>query len=228
MKKLLNYFYKVYNYYKTNSLYSNIKNKQSRDKFNFIYKSNYWKSNIEGSRSGRGSDLDSTLEIRRDLKEFISEYDIKSILDIPCGDFYWMRSINLEKINYYGADIVEELIESNKKNFNKQNIKFDVKDIVNDDLPTVDLIFSRDCYVHLSDKEITQSLQNVINSKSKFFATTIFLENFDNKTSNFADNWRPLNITKHPFNVKDPEIILNDSNLSQSNKRIGIWRIDTL
>jgi hypothetical protein len=37
-------------------------------------------------------------------------HDVKSLLDIPCGDFHWMRRVNLQGLSYVGADIVRELI----------------------------------------------------------------------------------------------------------------------
>jgi len=30
------------------------------------------------------------------------ELEISSILDIPCGDFNWMKEINLDKYKYIG------------------------------------------------------------------------------------------------------------------------------
>lgn len=37
----------------------------------------------------------------------LKKYSIKSILDIPCGDFSWMKKIELDGIEYIGADIVK-------------------------------------------------------------------------------------------------------------------------
>ena len=45
------------------------------------------------------------------------KYQIKSILDIPCGDFYWMKGLDLKNINYVGADIVAPLIKKNIDQF---------------------------------------------------------------------------------------------------------------
>ena len=40
--------------------------------------------------------LENTKNIRIELQKFIDEQNIKTILDIPCGDFYWMSKMNLE------------------------------------------------------------------------------------------------------------------------------------
>ena len=40
----------------------------------------------------------------------LSRRRVRSILDAPCGDFYWMKEVALCDIDYIGADIVEEII----------------------------------------------------------------------------------------------------------------------
>lgn len=85
----------------------------TKDVFTEIYKNNYWNSNE--SIYGEGSQIDQTKSLIIDLEKLFFEMDIKSVLDIPCGDFKWMQLIDFSKIAYIGADIVEELIISNKK-----------------------------------------------------------------------------------------------------------------
>lgn len=41
--------------------------------------------------SGSGSDLVQTAAIARAIPELIKELKVKTMLDAPCGDFYWMR-----------------------------------------------------------------------------------------------------------------------------------------
>ena len=53
------------------------------------------------------------------IYQLINQFKVTSILDAPCGDFYWMNHVmkNL-KIEYLGEDIVTEIInENNKLNF---------------------------------------------------------------------------------------------------------------
>ena len=64
----------------------------------------------------------------------MKNYEIKSILDIPCGDFNWFQKINLNKLRYIGADIVKEIVKSNLKKYKTDNINFLELDVVNDDL----------------------------------------------------------------------------------------------
>jgi O-antigen/teichoic acid export membrane protein len=224
-KKSLNLLFYPYDFFKYKILNFYLKNANNKKRFDFIYKTNYWKSSFIGSRSGRGSDFETTEKIRASLSNFIKENKIKSILDIPCGDFYWMPLIDLDNISYFGADIVDDLIKLNEKKFKEPNLKFLKLDIIQDELPEVDLIFSRDCLVHLDDKEIFSTISNIRKTKANYFATTIFEEQFDNNKSKLSDNWRPINLTKDPFNLGNPDFILDDSNNNQKDKKIAIWKI---
>ena len=46
-------------------------------------------------RSGPGSSLVQTATIRRDIPALLASLGIRSFLDAPCGDFNWMRHVDL-------------------------------------------------------------------------------------------------------------------------------------
>ena len=78
--------------------------KSPEKKFQIIFRNNYW--NEKETVSGEGSTLDNTENIRRVLPEILSELNIKSIIDVPCGDFKWMKLIiNNMKVKYTGGGI---------------------------------------------------------------------------------------------------------------------------
>jgi len=81
--------------------------------FTEIYKKNYWGD--KDTISGTGSNLIQTKLIIESIPNILKEYKISTILDIPCGNFYWMNNVNLNGINYIGVDIVKELIEANTR-----------------------------------------------------------------------------------------------------------------
>ena len=129
-----------------------IKNRSEKKRFEIIYKSGYWKPFFGGSLSGSGSNFDATENIRRELPILLSEFNILSILDLPCGDLYWMSKIDLQNIKYIGGDIVPDIIKENQKNFDKKSKKFIELNVIEDQLPIVDLVFVRDCLVHLEEQ----------------------------------------------------------------------------
>lgn len=81
--------------------------------FSEIFQKNAWAS--RESVSGTGSELNRTYHLRRELPVLLSELKIRSLLDLPCGDFNWMAHVDLGAIHYIGADIIAELIDRNRK-----------------------------------------------------------------------------------------------------------------
>ncbi len=78
--------------------------------FTKIYEENLW--NSQETKSGIGSELQHTEILRKELFTLFRMYNIGTILDIPCGDYNWMKEMDLDGMNisYIGADIVKNLI----------------------------------------------------------------------------------------------------------------------
>ncbi len=202
-----------------------------KEKFRLIYKTQYWKGKSDGSKSGAGSDMEATENICKSLPVFLKKHDIHSMLDIPCGDFFWMSSLNLHGIDYTGADIVPEMIQENNVKYATDSVRFKVIDLINDSLPACDLIFSRDCLVHLLDEQVQTVIENIRCSGARFFATTLHADIHENKPSDESDRWRPLNLTLQPFNFPEPFEILDDAwpdKTFDKHKKMAVWRIEDL
>lgn len=198
----------------------------SKDLFTEYYKNNTWSG--KESLSGPGSDYEQTKYLIPELDIMLKYLNVKSMLDIPCGDFNWMKNVDLEKISYHGADIVEPLIKNNNKKYQKDNISFSVIDIVNDKLPTVDLIMVRDCLVHLPTDDVIKALINIKQSKSKYFLTTNFLWNHQEDNQDiFIGEWRRINLQKTPYNFKYPERIIIEGNIQSHDrdKTMSLWYV---
>lgn len=101
------------------------KNLPAEKVFTTIYKENYW-GDAE-SNFGTGSNIKKTVRTVTIINEAIKKFSVKSILDIPCGDFNWMRNANLNGIDYLGGDIVESLIKQNQQKYTFNTIASKVK-----------------------------------------------------------------------------------------------------
>src|SRR5438876_417874 len=101
--------------------------------FKKIYQNNDFKG--KESVSGPGSDLSQTSTIRIEIPTLLKEMKVKTILDAPCGDFYWMKELNFERFRYIGIDIVKDMIKMNKKSYENEYISFRHLDLLNDKLP---------------------------------------------------------------------------------------------
>jgi hypothetical protein len=69
------------------------------------------------SLSGEASSLGETRALRDALPSLFHRHRVRAILDVPCGDFNWMSTIDLGGANYVGGDIVRELVARNNALF---------------------------------------------------------------------------------------------------------------
>jgi hypothetical protein len=212
-------------------LYHKVKNLRykklsTKETFTRIKNKNLWGS--RESVSGPGSDIEQTKTLVMELPELFKSNGIKTILDIPCGDFNWMRKVDLSAIDYIGADIVDELISENTKKYNSCNKKFVSLNIITDVLPKQDLIFTRDCFVHLSYNDIKKAVKNIKTSGCKYLFTTTFI-NHHNNHDIVTGGWRPINLQDEPFNFPEPEYILiencTEDDGKYKDKSLGLWII---
>lgn len=186
--------------------------KAAKEVFTNIYQTNFW--NDDQSVSGTGSNLVQTQKIVEEIPALLKKYGIKSMLDVPCGDFNWMSRIDLTGIDYTGADIVDDIVEKCQQQFAAPNISFRTLNLIEDPLPEVDLLLVRDCLVHFPNEMVDRALVNIFRSNIKYLLVTSFRNRTENPDIPFG-KWRPLNLELAPHSLKPIEII--DENCTEEN-----------
>jgi SAM-dependent methyltransferase len=176
------------------------------------------------SKSGGGSTLEETEDIRQQIKQLVKDKEIKSVVDAPCGDFNWMKDIVYSFESYTGCDIVPELIADNQKYANSI-IKFQEFDITQNEIPEADLLIVRDVIGHLSLEDGKKAIANILNSKCKYLLTTTWYnlndENYNhenrNNTVTLDAQWErgaaafyPVCLHSEPFNFPKPELYIEE------------------
>lgn len=209
---------------------------RNRELFTCIYNVNAWLD--PNTKSGPGSNLQQTAIIRQILPKVFQQLQIKLLLDIPCGDFYWMKETDLSSLEIYiGADIVPAIIKSNKEKFTTSKRSFKQLDIITQELPKADAILCRDCLPHLTNAEIKAAVKNIKKSGATFLITSTYprrSENQDLTISQLSHLWRyrPINFQLAPFNFPLPLVLIDEGNTenngSISDKSLGIWRVADL
>src|SRR5689334_23493969 len=126
-------FYKYINKLDTLRSGSKLKDRDAGEIFSDIYNENVWEN--DESVSGDGSTLEYTANLREKLPDLFRQFEIKSILDAPCGDYNWFRHVSRGYVDYVGGDIVSELIDRNNEKFRDDQTHFIMLDIINDELP---------------------------------------------------------------------------------------------
>lgn len=169
-----------------------------KELFSGFYKQNRW-SNPE-SRSGPGSTLEYTENLRARLPELFAEFEIGVVLDAPCGDFNWMKEVVANcDISYTGCDIVPEIVESNQQ-YASDRVQFRQLDITSDELPYADLMICRDCLFHFSEEYIWKFLNNFAQSGITYLLTSSHInDNKKNQNIDVGEFW-PLNLFVEPYN----------------------------
>ncbi|MCS5712448.1 glycosyltransferase [Candidatus Berkiella aquae] len=212
-----------------NASIDHLKEMNLADKFSTVYENNLFGGNI--SRSGEGSDLVQTATIREAIPKLLVEFNISSMLDAPCGDWYWMRNIVLNIPQYIGVDIVDALIKKNQTLYSRDNVQFKCVNLVKDSIPQAELIFSRDCFVHLAYQDIFAILHQFKASGAKYLLTTTFVDRQHNDDLG-EGFWRPLNLQLAPFNFPEPVRIINENcteeNGAFNDKSLALWKLDEL
>jgi hypothetical protein len=183
------------------------------------------------SISGPGSSLTAASTVIGELPTVMRELRIASMLDLPCGDFHWMRHVDLSGIDYHGADILDELVEANTSAFATPSVRFSRLDILADELPTVDLVLCRDCLVHFSDTDVRTALLRVCDSGSTYLLTTTFTARSSNADI-VTGRWRPLNLEIAPFGLPAPISVIAEGSTATdrafSDKSLGLWLVDDI
>ncbi len=197
--------------------------------FRRVYRNNVW-SDPELA-SGQGSGVARTAAFRDQFVELLIELGTRSLLDAGCGDFNWMKEVQLPIERYFGMDVVPELIAKNQINYKDSGKLFINGDISRDDLPRSDLILCRDCLVHFSYEDALATLRNFKRSQAPYLLTTTFAaftENADIQTG----GWRQLNFERPPFNFPPPEKLIDEkcwhTGGIYADKRLALWRLERI
>ena len=206
------------------------KEKIRKNAFRHIYLSNHWqnyfKLDLQKSRSGPGSNLNYTSDMSRELEKFFAEKNIKTILDIGCGDFIWMNLLLNKYYNYdkyLGLDIVDELIKNNNLKYSNDKISFKTFDLVKDQIPKgFDIILIRDVFIHLKNEQIVNFLNLLKNLDVKFFGVTSTPSLKKNNELKAVGRYRDINIEIEPFNLKD---FLHKIDEKNNNDTLNIYEI---
>lgn len=203
--------------------------RSAEETFRDIYRRHHWSGSQ--SPSGAGADEAQTARLRGELPALLRELGVGTLLDLPCGDFSWMSSLELPVAHYIGADLLPELVEALEKRYGDGRRRFLALDLTRDELPRADLLLCRDCLVHLSLADIRLALGNVVRSGIPYLLTTTFPAGAQNEDIVTGD-WRPLDLEEPPLSFPPPLRLLDEGCTEGggrfADKSLGLWRTTDL
>ena len=197
--------------------------------FSPFYAENRWGD--PESASGPGSTLTRTSKLRSELPTLLKEIGARTLIDAPCGDFNWMKDTDLGVEQYIGVDIIPNLVARNQSLYGNDGRRFALLDLTRDNLPRVDVILCRDCFIHFSYKHIAAAIKNFQRSRSTYLLTNTYpalQENVNIRTGDF----RQLNLLLPPFNFPPPLKQIEEKHPHEAEeffgKTLALWRLEDL
>jgi SAM-dependent methyltransferase len=197
--------------------------------FRYAYHHNLWRG--EETASGGGSSAAQTQVIADALPGLWRRYEVRSLLDVPCGTGSWMAGVDLRGIRYTGGDLVPEVVAEAARRLGTGERRFQVLDLTRSPLPPADLLLCRDCLVHLSYTDIARAIANIRDSDITYLLTTTFTAE-DEFRDVVTGDWRPINLEAPPFSFPSPVELLLEQCTEQdgafADKALGLWRVGDL
>ncbi|MGE3914219.1 MAG: class I SAM-dependent methyltransferase [Hyphomicrobiaceae bacterium] len=172
------------------------------DIFDQIYRSKYWTHG-----SGPGSIAAFNKPLIAYLDRFLAANRVKRLVDFGCGDFQYMRHVNLAATEYIGLDVVPRILEENRKNFGREGITFEETPDDLTELPGGDLLLLKDVLIHLPNSYIAPLLQHA--RRTYRFVLAINNESDDASAYNrdiAVGEFRPVDISLAPFSLPSATI----------------------
>jgi SAM-dependent methyltransferase len=184
---------------------------KAREEFAKIYREHVWGGT---SRSGPGSDPEVLRPYAELLSNFLRERNIRSVVDVGCGDWALGRTLDWTGIDYTGVDIVPEVIEMLNATYGSSNVRFLCRELVADELPCAELCVIKDVLQHLSNESVRSFIEKL---RSNFKMALLTNDISHRKQGNWRTLWktevieansgipnggyRPLRLRETPFHL---------------------------
>jgi len=196
-----------------------------------IYEKSNWGDSGQGS--GQGSSLEFSVPIRCYLNKLIYDFKIDTIVDAPCGSFWWMKHFLEENphINYIGVDIMPALIKHHNTKYKSDTREFYHGDLVDSELfskikdqskiwkGTV-LLMVRHAIEHNTGKDGMTIFHNIQNSAIPLFFGTTHVHSHD-PPETLPGGYSKLNFEFPPFNLPHPIELFYEL----GNTWAGLWTL---
>jgi len=218
--------------------------------FQTIYKNKVWEPWGCPSGWSNPKDVKGAMYV---LELVVHKYELKSMLDMPCGDMcymplvldqIWMRNPSFD---YTGVDIVPTVIEEHQQKFAPLGAKMSFMQmdaVKTPQLPPVELVYSRWMMNHLCEDDVVKILSKVHKSGAKYaLMTHTDLEGEAHATHPMSCDYAMLtqkvtdvgamavqttlyDLTKGPFALPKPIHVYSEMHSSGDKLyTLGLWKL---
>jgi len=181
--------------------------------FTRVYETSEWGNNNNKEYNG-SSGSGSTIDFNRStyipfIKKFIHDHDIKSVVDLGCGDFQCGKLIYDDLyVQYNGYDVYKKVIEYNSKIHPRPKYSFTHLDFCNnvESIVNAELCIIKDVLQHWSLDNIYKFLDYLVTSKKFKY---ILITNCCNQSCDNSEikdgQWRQLSCDFLPLKKYNPK-----------------------
>jgi SAM-dependent methyltransferase len=137
------------------------------------------------------------------LKQTFDKYNTRKLLDVGCGVWEHLMSVNLSGIEYLGIDVVDSVIRRNEELDLPANVRFQcgtLEDV--ESLETFDTVVIKDVFQHLPDKLIFSMLTQLKN-----IPVLVVTNDYTSDVHSDCDlgGFRKLDLEAPPFSLQASE-----------------------
>ncbi len=175
--------------------------------------------------SGGGSHPYFTIEYRAFLDKFIRMNNVKTILDIGCGDWQFTKYLNFEGIGYIGLDVVPSVVKKNIERYAAKNIRFAIMPEDFSRLPAADLLIMKDVLQHFPNREIMRFAKEVFPSFKFCLLTNSYVKiNTRTNTDVAFGGFRCLDLSAPPYSFDGCYVLEFSSSMWERLRTFCIYR----
>ena len=143
----------------------------------------------------------AAIEYRAFVERFIALNGIRSIVEIGCGDWPFVRFANLPGVHYTGFDTAEAIVQRNRAAFApRRQVAFEIMPTDYAQLPTADLLLIKDLLQHLPNAEILRVRAELLPRFGHALITNAWRRlNAPAHPDVEAGRFRPLDLKREPY-----------------------------
>lgn len=162
--------------------------------FEHIYRNDLWHGG-----SGPGSLPSVNRPYIRFLQSFLRHNEVRSVVDLGCGDWQFSRRIDWGSARYLGLDVVPHVLEANRRRYSGAAVEFNASPEDPKDIPGADLLLIKDVFQHLSNEKVHAYVR--LFSKFKYVLVTNCIQKSRHlMNTDISDGgFRPVDLRLAPF-----------------------------
>lgn len=175
---------------------------------------------MQNTDCGPGSTLHNTERLRDFLAKCISDYEIKTVNDVGCGDLFWISHVDIPDYRGYDETIREKAKERIKDGWGLVRL-----DVTKDPMRQCDLTVCKDVLRHHDISNVNAIINNIKN------ASRYLLSDYDQETHivkqwhKTIDDGNAYCLSANKLNLCDylGEPLESIESDELKTKRFGIW-----